>query len=202
MQVFDIEQQSEEWFNLRRGCITGTRLKLLMQKDISPLIDEIVAEIYSGQSKEVFINAEMQRGIDLEPMAKHYYTENTFNQVHEIGFCKSDKWHFLGLSPDGWVGHNGAIEIKCPDTKTHVRYIRENCLPKEYTYQIICYFLVNEDLEWLDFVSFDDRLSIKPIHIIRIERETLKDDIHSISFILDNFWTEVERVINLVKNGN
>lgn len=199
MKVFDVKQRSQEWHSLRRGVVTGTRLKELCGKDNLSLVDEIVGELYSDEIEELFINAKMQRGIDFEPYAKNMYMEETFNTVHEIGFCKSDKYHFLGLSPDGWVGSNGAIEIKCPDTSTHVKYIRHNKIPTDYKYQVICYFIVNEDLEWLDFVTFDNRFSLKPIHIIRITRIELQEEILEVEEKLKVFWAKVENLIEKIK---
>jgi len=199
MKVFQIEQRSDEWHNLRRGVITGTKLEKLMVKDNQLLVDKIVAELYSDEKEEFFINEKMQRGIDMEYVAKIHYSEQTFSEIFEVGFCLSSRWHFLGLSPDGFVGSNGAIEIKCPDTSTHVKYIRENSLPKDYLWQVVNYFLVNEDLEWLDFVSFDDRFTLKPLHIIRINRLDIQDRINEATYKLDFFWEKVETLIAKIK---
>jgi len=81
------------------------------------------------------------------------------------------------------------VEVKCPKTKTHVRYIRIGVIPAEYKPQVLQYFLVHDKLQWLDFISFDPRLDRKPIFIKRVTRAELQLEI-------DDAWVRVERFIN------
>jgi len=92
------------------------------------------------------------------------------------------KYDWLGFSPDGLVKDgNGkythAIEIKCPNTSTHVKYIRMGGIPNEYKYQIFGAFIVCQDLMSLDFISYDTRFGIKPMHIYTIRREDIFKEI-------------------------
>lgn len=193
MKTYKVEQGTKEWLDLRKGKITGTRLKQLMGANQMDLVDEIVAELFSDEIIEAYKSKAMERGTEFEPIAKKSYKKETFtSKIHEVGFCISDKYPFLGLSPDGWVGSNGAIEIKCPNTDTHVKRIRQNKIPAEYFYQIVCYFIVNEDLDWLDFVSFDDRFKEQPLFIKRVTREELRSDIEKVEKELSTFWGKVE----------
>lgn len=199
MKVYHFEQRSKEWYDIRKGKVTGTRLKALMGKDWLSVVDEVVAEIITGQVEETYINQAMQWGIDNEPIAKVEYEKTIFSKVHEVGFCVSDKYKFLGVSPDGWVGSNGGVEIKCPNSKTHQKYIRQDKLPTDYRPQIVDYFLVNEDLEWLDFVSFDPRNDYMPLFIKRVLKDELLEDIQKAETLLDKFWNEV--IKQLKRNG-
>ena len=92
----------------------------------------------------------------------------------------------LCQSPDGYVGTNGAVEVKCPKTKTHIKYIRMGKIPNEYKEQVWCYFMVNPALQWLDFISYDPRLAKKPIWVLRINRADIQEEI-------DTAWAELEK---------
>lgn len=198
MKVFEIEQRSEEWHKLRLGKITGTRLKDLFKADWLTVVDEVLAELITKQTPSIRVNEAMQWGIDNEPLAKLEYEKLNFVEVHELGFCISDEFDFLGLSPDGFVGSDGAIEIKCPSSKTHLTYIRQDKVPSEYKYQICNYFLVNKDLEWLDFVSFDPRNSIYPIFVKRVTREELSADLVAIEKKLHEFKSKLDLLCNKI----
>jgi hypothetical protein len=186
-----VEQGSQEWLRMRLGKITGTRLKEVFKSDNLPLIDEMIAEIISEEIEENFVNNAMQRGKDLEPVVRDLYTQVTGIEIEEVGFCLSEENDFLALSPDGFTpDRTGAIEIKCPSTKVHVKYIRQDSIPNEYKYQIFNYFLVNQDLEYLDFISFDDRFKIKPMYVKRIHRNEIQTELYNTNAELEKFCTK------------
>lgn len=197
MKIHNVKQGTPEWKLLRKGKITGTRLKDVFKADNLGLVDELIAELISDEVEEEFINKAMQRGMDLEPVARMMYEDKAGIKVDEIGFAISNEFTFLGLSPDGLITIDGkyksAIEIKCPNTATHVRYIRMNKIPNEYKYQVLNYFLVCQDLLSLDFVSYDDRFTAKPMHIITITREEQSAEIESAKVELKKFWTKFEK---------
>jgi hypothetical protein len=198
----ELEQGSLEWLKLRLGKVTGTRLKKLMSKDNLGLIDELIAEMVSEQVEDIIPTASMQRGTDLEPIARKAYEDFTGHKVDCFGFLQSDKYEWFGLSPDGLINENGVyrkgVEIKCPDTDTHVRYIRQDSLPAEYKHQVYSYFIVNEDHIEHDFVSFDNRFSIKPIHIVNVRREDIKEELNEIEKEMVKFWTKFQKYYNQV----
>ena len=172
----EVEQRSDEWLALKVATISGTRLKNVCKSNNLTLIDELISESMTGRIEQIYVNEAMQRGVDLEPVGIKEY-ENEFNRtVHEIGFVTNDKWPGCGLSPDGYVGSNGAIELKCPSSKKHIEYIRTNKLPAEYKYQVAMYFLMDEGVDWVDFVSFDPRVKLKPLHVLTISRADLELD--------------------------
>ncbi len=180
MIIHDVEQGSYDWHQLRIGKITSTRLKKVMAKDNLSLVDELIAEEETGLSDDDgFVSEEMQRGIDLEPLAIKEYESITGKSVTRYGLLQSDELPILCQSPDGYVGIEGAIEVKCPKTKNHVKYIRQGKIPNEYKEQVWTYFMVNPNLKWLDFISYDPRLTKKPIWVLHVTREDVQDDINN-----------------------
>ena len=179
----EMEQRSDEWFKLRLATITGTRLKDVFKSNNLPLIDELLAEELTGLTPPpIYVNDAMQRGIDLEPVAMALYQELNFAIVSLPAFVLNTEIDFLGFSPDGLVigkddKYVGGVEIKCPSSKKHIEYIRTNKIPNEYKYQILSYFINCEDLEYVDFISYDDRCTFKPMHILRVTREEYSDSI-------------------------
>jgi putative phage-type endonuclease len=199
MIIHNCDQGTHEWLQLRLGKITGTRLKKMLAKDNLALLDELIAEEETGLSDDDdFVSEEMQRGIDLEPLAIQEYSNITGHEVDHPCLIQSSEWPILMMSPDGYIGTTGAVEIKCPKTKTHIKYIRQGKIPNDYKEQIWAYFMVNPDLQWLDFVSYDPRLTKKPIWILHITRDQVQDDVSDAlwqlgSFIikLDNYRNEI-----------
>lgn len=202
MKIYEVQQGSEEWKQLRLGMITGSRLKEICKTDNLSLIDELIAEKISQVTESGYVNQAMQWGIDNEPKARIAYEKQTDCNVTQLGFCISDKYNYLGVSPDGLiksgVKYIKGLEIKCPNTSTHVRYIRQNKIPNEYKYQVLDYFLVCQDIESLDFVSFDPRFVIKPIHIITVTREELLEDLMRMEMELQKFWIKFQEYYNKI----
>ncbi len=194
MIIHDCTQGSHEWHQLRLGKITGSRLKKMMAKDNLALIDELIAEEQVGiPDDDDFISEDMQRGIDMEPLAIQEYSNITGHEVDHPCLIQSEDWDILCQSPDGYVGKEGAVEIKCPKTKTHIKYIRMGKIPNEYKEQVWSYFLVNPDLQWLDFVSYDPRLAVKPIWIHRINREELAEELATVTAELEKFISKLNK---------
>ena len=188
MKIHNVEQGTYEWHQLRLGKITSTRLKKVLSKDNLSLVDELIAEEETGISDDDgFVSEDMQRGIDLEPLAIKEYESMTGNTVTRYGFLQSDELPILCQSPDGYVGTDGAIEVKCPKTKTHIKYIRQGKIPNDYKEQVWCYFMVNPNLQWLDFISYDPRLTKKPMWVLRVTREDVQDDLIGAWMMLQAF---------------
>lgn len=123
----------------------------------------------------------MDRGVRLESEAVEAFEQATGKMVDRVGFIESDDNEFMGCSPDGLIINNGnyneAIEVKCLSSANHVRAWVENEPPKEHYAQIVQMFIVNEDLETLYFVLYDPRVTVHPLHIIPMTRESFGDDI-------------------------
>ena len=197
MIIHNCDQGSHEWHQIRLGKITGTRLKKMLAKDNLALLDELIAEEETGLSDDDdFVSEEMQRGIDLEPLAIQEYCNVTGHEVDHPCLIQSSQWPILTMSPDGYIGTTGAVEIKCPKTKTHIKYIRQGKIPNDYKEQIWAYFMVNPDLQWLDFVSYDPRLTKKPIWILHITREEVAEELQAIASELDKFINKLDSYRN------
>ena len=194
MFELDLVQGTQEWLEARKGKITGTRLKDVLKTDNLPAIYEMLAELGSDEIEETFANKAMLRGIECEPIARDMYQVITGNTIEEVGFCVSFDNEFLCVSPDGFTPDRlGAIEIKSPSTSTHVKYIIGDRVPTEYLPQVLTYFLVNEKLEWLVFVSFDDRYKPKPIWIKRVTRVELQEQLDETKAKVDKFVQKFEK---------
>lgn len=163
MRIIECEQLSADWHSVRRGIPTAsgfdkivTPAKGLASAQQSKYMDELIAQIldqgYSQEPDNRFVSAAMQNGIDCEPAARSWYEFEFDREVRNVGFCLSDCGRY-GCSPDGLVGTEGVIEIKCPDLKTHIRYLREGVLPDEYRCQAHGELAVT-GYQWLDFISY------------------------------------------------
>jgi len=195
MKICKVKQGSPAWHKLRIGKVTGSRLKQLMSSDNLSLLDILVAEQVTGVSEDSdYVSDDMQRGTDLEPVARKEYEKRTKKKVKLVGFAIHDDYPMFGFSPDGFVGRSGAVEFKCPNTKSHVKTIRRNTIPVQYLHQALCYFLINKSVEWLDFVSYDPRFEVKPIHIIRVTRDDLKEELEEVNEGLRKFFSRFDTI--------
>lgn len=173
MEIHSVQQGSQEWLELKRGRVTGTRLKEVMGKKPDGLMYELIAERY--EPVEDYQSSEMSNGVLWEPWAIDKYQEMTGQIVKEVGFIT--KGDDIGLSPDGLIGEKKAIEVKSPSLKKHIEYLVSNKLPAEYKWQIVHYFLVIDELESLDFVSYNPKFPLKELHIVTVTRADLEKEI-------------------------
>jgi len=159
-----MEQGSEEWFAARLGRVTASRVADVMTRTKSGYgagrsnyMMELLCQRLTGNREEGFTNSAMQRGTDLEPIARGRYEIENDIFVDEIGLVNHPDIENFAASPDGLVGEDGLIEIKCPNTATHIKFLQYGKIPPKYqtqmTVQMICTGRI-----WCDFVSFDDRL--------------------------------------------
>jgi hypothetical protein len=172
--IENLEQRSEEWLNLRLGRIGGSSaFKLTSDSRYDTLFYEKLTEILTASQIEGFTSKAMQRGIDQEPYAKAQYELENSVQVREVGYILNEDYRYAGLSPDGLVGRYGGIEIKNPTSKVHIKTCLTEKVPEEYLYQIAWYFIIYTKLRWVDFVSYDDRVSFLPYFQKRVKPEDI-----------------------------
>jgi hypothetical protein len=173
MRMIDHEQGTAEWLQSRLGCPSGSGFANLITATGKPstsadsYINQLVAELLTGQPTEFKVNEWMQRGTDLEPVAREYYEMASGKSVVEVGFCKHDKLE-CGISPDGLVGTNGGLEIKCPAPHTHVAYLRDGGVPTKYKQQVMGCLWITER-EWWDFVSYHEQMPVLQVRVYRDE---------------------------------
>lgn len=157
-----IKQGTPEWFAMRVGKITASRIADVLAKGKNgesltraKYKAQIVAERLTGVSQEDGYESEaMRRGTEKEPVARMAYEAETGVFVDQVAFVSVGSF---GCSPDGLVGADGGIEIKCPNTATHIRWIADGKVPAEHQKQMMWCMAVT-GRKWWDFVSFDDRV--------------------------------------------
>ena len=160
-----IEQGTPEWFQQRLGKVTASKLSDVMSKGRgsapsatrATYMAQLVAERLSGKPTDSFTNAAMDWGTETEPQARAAYTMYTGNMVDQVGFVEHPLIEDSGASPDGEVGSDGLVEIKCPLTKTHIASLKSRTAPAAYMKQIQ-WQLACTGRAWCDFVSFDPRM--------------------------------------------
>jgi putative phage-type endonuclease len=165
--ITSCEQGSKEWLEMRLGKITASRVKDVISKGrgnapsktAESYMIELLAEIITGQSKPVFENDAMRWGTETEPMARDAYkARNDFVNVEQVAFIELND--FVGVSPDGLIGDDGLLEIKCPTTTTQIKRALSDDYSADYKAQIQMQLWVS-GRKWCDFVSFDPRLDCK-----------------------------------------
>ncbi len=190
-------QGSQEWFTARLGKVTASRICDVVAKGRSdaPSISQenyraqIVAERLSGRVAESFSSAAMAWGTETEPQARACYTLQTGNAVVECGFVPHPGIEMAGASPDGLVGDDGLVEIKCPNTSTHIKTLLARKAPAEYLKQMQ-WQMACTGRAWCDFVSFDPRVGDDhALTVIRVLRDD--DDIRDLEMKVANFLSMV-----------
>lgn len=160
-----MEQRSPEWFAARCGKVTASRLYDVMTRTKSGYaasrqnyMAELICQRLTGKPEEGFTNAAMMRGTELEPVAREMYALNEFDAViSEVGLIDHPTIAGFAASPDGLVNDDGLIEIKCPNTWTHLQTLKTGVPKRQYLLQMHAQMMCT-GRKWCDFVSFDDRL--------------------------------------------
>lgn len=204
--IIDAEQRSPDWFAARAGRLTGSRaadmLATIKSGEAAARRDyrmQLVCERLTGQPQEDgFVNAAMQRGIDMEPLAFAAYEAVTGNVAVRTGFLSHDK-NLAGCSLDGHVdAFKGIVELKCPKSATHLKYLREGGVPKDYLPQLTHNAWIT-GCEWVDFLSYDDRFPPElQVFYVRVLAKDL--DIPAYEAAALKFLAEVETEVNSIKN--
>ena len=196
-----MEQGTDEWFAIRIGKVTASRVADLLAKTKSGYsssrdnyMAQLVCERLTGQKGESFTNAAMQWGTETEPLARACYEAFADVLVDEVGFVLHPTIKMAGASPDGFVGDDGLIEIKCPNTATHIETLLSETVPTKYftqmQFQMAC-----TGRQWCDFVSFDNRL---PEELVLFVKRVPRDDtyIRLIEAEIVQFLAELDDKIN------
>jgi len=159
-----MEQRTDDWFAARIGKVTASRVADVVAKTKSGYsasrdnyMAQLVCERLTGKPAESFSNAAMQWGTETEPLARAAYEAKMDVLVDEVGFIDHPSIVNSGASPDGLVGIDGLIEIKCANTSTHIDTLLSQTVPKKYADQIF-WQMACTNRDWCDFVSYDPRL--------------------------------------------
>ncbi len=190
------EQGSDEWHKARLGRATASQFDKVMAtgKNGYQLAGyknyraELVLERLTGQAAEFYTNAAMQWGTETEPLARLRYALTSGNSVEECGFFAHDTL-MAGASPDGLIGDDGILEIKCPMTATHIETLHTKEIPRQYYWQVMGQLWIT-GRKWADFVSFDPRLPDNAaMFVTRIQRD--EEDIEDLEDMVARFLKNV-----------
>jgi putative phage-type endonuclease len=160
-----IEQGSPEWFAQRLGKVTASRVADVIAKTKTGYstsrenyMAQLVCERMTGTVAESFSNAAMVHGTETEPLARAAYEAHADVLVDEVAMIQHPTIEQAGASPDGLVGDDGQLEIKCPNTATHIDTLLSQTVPGEYVTQMQ-WQMACTGRQWCDFVSFDPRMT-------------------------------------------
>lgn len=196
-----VQQGTDEWHQARLGRVTASRLADVLAKVKSGEAAiranyraELIAERLTGVPAQSFTNAAMEWGTEHEPYARGLYEVTKDVLVDQVGFAVHPTIEQAGASPDGCVGDDGLVEIKCPQTATHIATLLSGVAPSKYIpqmqWQMAC-----TGRKWCDFCSYDPRLSDKlKLFVVRVERDDEK--IAEMETEVRKFLAEIEDTIN------
>ena len=199
-----MDQRTDEWFKSRLGKATASRIADIIAKTKTGpsasrenYVVQLVLERITQTKGESYSNAAMQWGTETEPLARQAYELKRGLFVDEVGFIDHPTIANSGASPDGLVGTDGLVEIKCPNSATHMETLVTRKIPQKYipqmTWQMAC-----TGRNWCDFVSFDPRF---PEHLqIFIERiEYDPTYVRMLELEVTQFLDEVEKKVEILR---
>lgn len=201
----EIVQGSAEWLAIRCGKVTASRVADVVAKTKSGwgasrynYQAQIIAERLTGEVADSFTNSAMQWGTEQEPQARVAYEFYADVDVMQVGFIDHPRIAMTGASPDGLVGDDGLVEIKCPNTATHIDTLLSQKVPAKYVTQMM-WQMACSGRQWCDYVSYDPRL---PEAMRLFIKRVYRDDaiIAGLEADVSEFLAEVEaKVENLTR---
>lgn len=201
MATTPIEQRTDEWFGMRLGKVTASRIGDLMARTKSGpsasranYLAQLVAERLTGEREPGFTNAAMTWGVEQEANARTCYEFDRGVTVDQIAFIVHPKITMAGASPDGLVGTDGMVEIKCPGTAKHIATLTGDAIDGKYIKQMQ-WQMACADRQWCDFVSYDPRLPVEmQLHVRRVDRDPA--GIAEMEAAVREFLAEVEATVD------
>jgi len=198
----DVEQGTEAWHAIRTGKVTASKIADVMAKlksggesaGVKNYRATLVVERLTGTREESYCNAAMQRGTEMEPLARSCYEFVKGVDVQQVAFVDHHSIGMAGMSPDGFCGDIGMVEIKCPNTATHIEYLLGGKPPAQYIPQMM-WQMACCGREWCDFVSYDNRLPEDlQLFITRLHRDNAM--IAAMETAVIEFNASVEKMIS------
>ena len=170
-----MDQGTPEWLAERAGKVTASALSNVMMAKTTAgyqnYMAQLICERLTGQPVETFKSAAMEHGNETEPQARAMYDLETGNEVTECGFIPHPSLAQSGASPDGLIGSDGLMEIKCPQPAKHIKNLMGGSIDKAYALQMQ-WQMECTGRDWCDFVSFNpsfpDHLQL---HVQRVVRD-------------------------------
>ena len=199
MITLDIQQGTPEWFAARCGIPSASNFDKIVtskgdaSKQSQKYMYQLAAERITGKSEENYTNPAMQRGTEMEAEARSLYEILTGNTVKQVGLCYRTEKKLYAASPDGLVGEDGLLEIKCPMAYASVGYLLDGTMPTDYIQQVQGQMLVT-DRKWVDFMSYYPGLKPLIVRVMRDERFLIALDGE-----LNKFCKELEATVERIK---
>lgn len=199
-----MEQRTPAWHAARLGKVTASRVADIIAKtktgystSRANYMAELVCERLTGVGGDFYQSAAMLWGTEKEPMARSAYEASVGALVIEVGFVPHNAIAMSGASPDGLVDDDGLVEIKCPNTSTHIDTILADAAPAKYVTQMQ-WQMACTGRKWCDFVSFDPRLPEQmQLFIKRVQRDEAMID--QLEWEVTSFLNEIESKITQLK---
>ena len=175
MEIVDVEQNSDAWKAIKAGKVSASRISDLLAggKGLTraAYMNDLLVERLTGEFTEGFESADTRRGKELEPQARAAYAFVRRVEIRQVGFVLHPRIAGAGSSPDGLIGDDGGLEIKCPKAANHLEYLDGGTLPKTYRDQIQ-FNISTTGRAWWDFASFHPAFPAgMDLHVRRIERD-------------------------------
>lgn len=194
-----MEQRSTEWHEIRAGKVTGSGVKNVRAKVKSGeaagrrnyRMKLIMERILCKPLEDGYTNSYMERGVEQELVARARYEAEAGVLVDEVAWIPHPTIEGFGVSPDGLVGDEGMVEIKCPSMPVHIGYWLDGTPPAEYKDQMLAQLSCSQR-KWVDFVSFDDRVA-EDMQLVIVRFEPLKKEIEDMEKEVVKFLEEVDQ---------
>ena len=203
--MHSMDQRSAEWFAARLGKATASKIADIMATTKSGYSTsranyaaQLICERLTGTPAESFSNAAMQWGTEKEPEARDAYAMYRLCEVKEVGFADHPTIPMAGASPDGLVGDDGLVEIKCPNTATHIETLRTKAVPSKYVKQMM-WQMACTDRQWCDFASYDPRMP-EEMRLIVIRLHRCADSVAEMEAEVAKFLAEVDEAVAELRN--
>lgn len=195
IQVFDMDQGDDAWFQARLGIPTASKFATVMAKGEGKTRNEymrrLAGEILTGEPSETFTNANMERGRVMEDEARDTYAFIQNAEIKRVGFIRNgDK----GASPDSLVGDDGGLEIKTALPHIQIDRLERDRLPPEHTAQVQGNIWLSER-DWWDFVSYWPKL---PMLTVRVYRD--ESYIKNMAAEIDRFNDELAALVQRIRH--
>lgn len=201
----DVEQGTAAWMQLRCGKVTASRMADVMATiktgeaaSRANYRAELVAQRLTGQLEAGFTNAAMVWGTETEPFARATYEIKYGVIVEEVGFVPHPTIMMSGASPDGLVGSDGMIEIKCPNTATHIAFLLDGKIPLKYQLQM-AWQMACCGRQWVDYASFDPRMP-EYLRLKVVRYAATEAGIPAIEAAVRQFIAEVDSTVAALEN--
>lgn len=213
MNALGIYYPQAEWYQARIGMVTSSKVhdaitprqkggthELAARRNLRM---QMLAEMLTGRTTEHYVSPAMDWGVENEPRARAEYEYRTGMNVEPLGIVMHPENPRAAATADGWVKHNGILEIKCPETYTHLEYMESGEIPKEYLNQIDWQMACcGPEIEWCDFVSYDPRIEAEELQMLVVRRERNNERIAEMEDLVNQFLSElIEKFESIKRNA-